>query len=211
MDVEIIASEKRYKRPLDLFVLLAAHVALLPLWLVLWTVLPLLVWLEDRGPVFFVQERVGWGGKRFPMYKFRSMRVAKDDESWSEHTETYDSRVTRVGRLLRRTALDELPQMINLWKGDISFVGPRALPVAMFEDDLKEEPNFNQRLQVRPGLTGLAQVSLPRHCTPPLRLKYDTEYIRTHGLLMDIKLILLSVWLTLTGGWGAGHRQIEDD
>lgn len=205
------ARRRRYKRPLDLAILVLAHLLLLPLWLVLWAVIPLLIWLEDRGPVFYVQERVGWNGRTFSLFKFRSMRVPRGDGPWAEHTEPGDARITRIGRLLRRTALDELPQTINLWKGDISLVGPRALPVPMHERDLAQEPNFAQRLQVRPGLTGIAQVSLPRHCEPTTRLECDLLYIRTQGLLLDLKLILTSVLLTLAGRWGAGRRKIEDD
>ncbi len=200
-----------YKRPFDLTILVIAHVFLLPVWLLLWTLIPLAIWLEDRGPIFFVQQRVGWQGKYFRMYKFRTMRIPKAGEYWSEHTQTNDPRVTRVGRLLQRTALDELPQMINLWKGDISFVGPRPLPVPMFRAALEEESNFSQRLQVRPGLTGLAQVSLPRHCPPSLRIKYDLQYIYAYSLVLDVKLILFSVWLTLTGRWGCGRRRIESE
>ncbi len=211
MDINIQKLEKRYKRPLDLLLLAGAHVLLFPMWLIFWMIIPLLIWLEDRGPIFFVQQRVGWQGKYFRMYKFRTMRVPRAGEYWSEHTLTNDPRVTRVGRLLQRIALDELPQMINLWKGDISFVGPRPLPIPMFKADLEEEPSFIQRLQVRPGLTGLAQISLPRHCPPSLRLKYDLQYISAHSLVLDVKLILFSVWVTLTGRWGSGRREIESE
>ena len=121
-------AERRYKRPLDLTTLVAAHIALLPLWVLLWITIPLCIWIEDRGPIFYVQQRVGRGGRIFGMFKFRSMRVKQDREEWLGSTSTDDPRITKMGRLLRRTALDELPQIINLWKGDTSFVGPRALP-----------------------------------------------------------------------------------
>ena len=202
------ARSLRYKRPLDLAILIAAHVALLPIWALLWAVVPLLVWLEDRGPVFFVQERVGKDGGTFGLIKFRSMRVRKEGEDWAGDTKANDSRLTRVGRVLRRTALDELPQVINLWKGDLSFVGPRALPVGMHEGYVADEPDFVLRLAVRPGLTGLAQLQLARHASARERLDYDSRYIRSASLLLDIKLILLSVLYTLTGRWGTGRRAV---
>ena len=111
-----------------------------------------------------------------------------------------------LGRFLRRTALDEIPQMINLWRGDISFVGPRGLPLKMHEGYVRKEPRFTQRLVVKPGLTGLAQLNLPRHCDARKRLRYDLLYIEKAGLWLDLKTIVISFWLTHTGGWGTGPR-----
>ena len=98
--------------------------------------------------------------------------------------------------------------MINLWKGDISFVGPRALPVAMHQDYVKDEPDFVLRLAVRPGLTGLAQIELARHASARERLHYDSRYIRSASLFLDVRLVLLSVVYTLTGRWGTGRRAV---
>ena len=201
--------EPRYKRPVDLAILVLSHILLFPLWLLLWTLIPLLIWLEDRGPVLYVQERVGRGGRIFGLFKFRSMSVMKEGESWSGFTERDDPRITRIGRLLRSTALDELPQIINLWRGDISLVGPRALPPYMHDDYLKEEPRFARRLRIRPGLTGLSQTRLPRHCGARKRLGYDLLYIRKANLKLDLLLIVQSVWLTLTRQWGKGLRASE--
>jgi lipopolysaccharide/colanic/teichoic acid biosynthesis glycosyltransferase len=203
------AREPRYKRPMDLTILLLAHVVLLPLWLLLWVLIPLLIWLEDRGPVFYRQERVGRGGRSFGLFKFRSMSVMNEGESWPGFTTRDDPRITRIGRLLRSTALDELPQIINLWRGDISLVGPRALPPYMYDDYLKEEPRFARRLRIRPGLTGLSQTRLPRHCGARRRLRYDLLYIREANLMLDLVLIIQSVWLTLTRQWGKGLRASE--
>ena len=124
----------------------------LPLWLVLWLGIPLAVWLEDRGPVFFRQRRVGKNGKEFVFLKFRTM--VQDAESSGLVTADADPRVTRVGRVLRRTALDELPQVINVLRGDMSFVGPRALPVQMHLDAVAEEPRFDQRTAGHAGHDG---------------------------------------------------------
>ena len=200
-------AERRYKRPFDLITLIAAHIALFPLWLLLWIVIPLFIWLEDRGPIFYVQQRVGYRGRTFGMFKFRSMRVQQDREEWLGSTSTNDPRITKIGRLLRRTALDELPQIINLWKGDISFVGPRALPTDMHKGYANEDSDFPLRLQIRPGLTGLSQIKSPRHCSARERLNYDLLYIQQASLYLDVKLIVSSVWLTLTGQWGAGPRE----
>jgi len=199
--------QRRYKRPYDLAVLVVAHLVLLPLWVLLWSLIPLAIWLEDRGPLFFRQQRYGKDGKRFTFLKFRTMVV--DAESAGLVTQDQDPRVTRVGRLLRRTALDELPQLINILRGDMSFVGPRALPTDMHDEALKEEPRFSERLQVTSGLTGVAQLYLPRHCPPGRRLRYDLLYIRKAGLWLDIRLMLRAAWNTLTGSWGTGSRRPE--
>lgn len=196
------ASEARgtlYKRPLDLAILLAAHLALAPVFLVLWAVIPLLVWVEDRGPVFYRQHRPGKGGRLFTILKFRTM-VVNADKIGPAWTQDKDPRVTRVGKVLRRTALDELPSILSIWKGDMSFVGPRALPVK--EQQLLEQqiPGFAGRLNVRPGLTGMAQVYDLKD-EAPTKLRYDLEYIRCMNLLLDVKLILMSARNTLMGRW----------
>jgi lipopolysaccharide/colanic/teichoic acid biosynthesis glycosyltransferase len=197
----------RYKRPYDLAVLAGAHLALLPVWLLLWLCIPLAIWLEDRGPVFFRQRRIGKNGKEFVFLKFRTM--VPDAEDAGLVTADADSRVTRVGRVLRRTALDELPQVINILRGDMSFVGPRALPVQMHLDAVEEEHRFARRSEIIPGLTGIAQLYLPRHCSPRRRVGYDLLYMRKASLWLDIRLMLLAAWNTLTGSWGTGHRRPE--
>lgn len=188
-----------YKRPLDLTILLAAHIVLAPVFLMLWAVIPLLVWLEDRGPVFYRQHRPGKGGRLFTILKFRTM-VVNADKVGPAWTQDKDPRVTRVGKVLRRTALDELPSILSIWKGDMSFVGPRALPVK--EQQLLEAqiPGFAGRLNVRPGLTGMAQVYDLKD-DAPTKLRYDLEYIRRMNLLLDVKLILISARNTLMGRW----------
>ena len=201
--------ESLYKRPLDLAILVLAYLPVLPVWALVWLLISLAIWLEDRGPVFYLQDRVGLNGRVFRLVKFRSMRVRRDDGQWPENTAEDDDRITHVGRFLRRTALDELPQIINLLRGDISLVGPRGLPVKMHEEYVKDEPRFVRRLAVRPGLTGLAQIYLPRHCDARRRLKYDIVYIRRSSHRLDLKVIIISVWLTLTGKWGMGPRVPE--
>jgi len=197
------------KRPYDLAVIAVAHLfpPLTVIWILLWTLVALAIWLEDRGPIFFRQKRSGKDGKVFTFLKFRTMVV--DAEAKGLITESKDQRITRVGRLLRRTALDELPQLINILRGEMSFVGPRPLPVKMCEEEKLVEPRFDERLQVLPGLTGVAQIYLPRHCPARRRLRYDLAYIRKADLWLDVRLMLLAVRNTLLGNWGTGHRETE--
>jgi len=199
-----------YKRPFDLAVVVAAHVLLLPVWVLIWTIVPALIWLDDRGPIFFRQARLGLDGRVFYLFKFRSM-VRDAEKIGAGWTGDNDSRVTRIGKLLRRTGLDEVPQVINIIRGDIGLVGPRALPVRMHKEAMKIEPRFAERLQVRPGGAGLALLRAPRHCSPRRRLRYDLIYIDRAGFWLDVKILILSAWLTLTGKWGTGFRKPEED
>lgn len=195
-----------YKRLLDLTVIALAHIFLFPLWLFLWVTIPLAIILDDGWPVFYRHRRVGKNGERFDALKFRTMlrNADKDDAVWTHEN---DSRVTRVGRILRGTALDELPQIINILKGDMSFVGPRGLGVRMYEYSAQQAPGFERRLQVRPGLTGLAQIYGNRD-NPEEKLSYDLKYIRDKSLWLDIKLLILSVLITIRGRWENRGRKV---
>ncbi len=198
-----------FKRPLDLAILVAAHVALAPLFLLMWLVIPLAIWLEDRGPVFYTQSRLGRGGRAFKVYKFRSMARDAEQHTGAVWAADDDPRITRVGRVLRARALDELPQVINLWKGDLSLVGPRPERPELTEGFASELPNFSERLRVRPGLTGLAQVYGRYSTRPRDKLRYDLLYIRKMSPLLDIKLLLMSVWLTVTGHWHDSRKHFR--
>ena len=188
-----------YKRCFDLVILILAHIVLLPVWLLLWTLIPLLILISGRGPVFHRQERVGRNGRPFTVLKFRTM-VPDADRIGPAWTTEGDSRVTKIGKVLRRTALDELPETLCILKGDMSLVGPRALDVA--EQRRLEEaiPGFRQRLQIRPGMTGLAQV-FDRRDDAEVKLKYDLEYIRSMNPWLDLKLLMLSVLNTVGAQW----------
>lgn len=165
----------------------------------------LLVKAEDGGPVFYTQERWGRGGKKFKAYKFRTM-IPKADEKWGlRPAKENDIRVTRVGRFLRATAMDELPQLINIWKGDMSFVGPRALAAEELNPSSK---GFQERHQIRPGLTGPAQVYAPRDTPFEQKLRYDIGYSQTRTFWGDIRLILLSLRITLLGRWESRQKKI---
>lgn len=192
-----------WKRTLDL---LCSSIGLL-LTLPAWIVLPILIKLEDGGPVFFTQERVGKGGQHFRSLKFRSMTPRGEDDGVCKQAEKEKHRITRVGAFMRRCALDELPQLLNILKGDMSLVGPRAL-LPEEDEHRGEEPvrlidltGYEERHSVRPGLTGLAQVRAPRDLPHREKFRYDLRYVQNRGLWLDLKLILRSVLISLSGRW----------
>jgi lipopolysaccharide/colanic/teichoic acid biosynthesis glycosyltransferase len=197
--VRDLKQEPRYKRPMDLSILLLSHVVLFPVWVLLWIFIALVIWLEDRGPVLYRHQRIGKDGKLFVVCKFRTMVVDADllGPSWSIKD---DPRLTRVGTLLRKMALDEIPSLLSIFKGDLSFVGPKALNEE--EQYLLEQqiPGFEKRLTIRPGLTGLAQI-YNRSDDPEAKLKYDLQYIEQVNVWMDCFLIVRSVLNTLRAKW----------
>ena len=159
--------------------------------------LALIIRLESPGPALYRQERLGKDGKPFTLYKFRSMRqdAEADGPQWAK---VRDSRCTRVGQFLRKTRLDELPQLWNIFKGEMSFVGPRperACFYAKFETYIK---GFSKRMAVTPGLTGLAQVNGGYDLEPEEKIVWDMEYIRTRSIGMDIRCILRTFTLVFT-------------
>lgn len=174
----------------------------------LWALIALLIKLDDGGPIFYAQERVGRGGGRFRSLKFRSMIPDADRRFGPRQADVADARVTRVGRWLRATAMDELPQLWNIARGDMSFVGPRALMPAEIEVNghgeavpIEAVPGFRERHRVAPGLTGLAQVYADRDIPRRHKFKYDLVYVRRQSLALDLKLIALSFWITARGKW----------
>ena len=197
-----VIQQGRYKRPFDLTVLLVGHLVLLPLWVLIWIMVPLAIWLGDRGPVFYKQQRVGKQGRIFTLVKFRTM-VQDAELSGPMWTTEGDPRVTAVGKVLRRTALDELPGVFSILKGDMSLVGPRALDVEEQRWLEQEIPGFADRLEVLPGLTGLAQV-YDRTDSAQKKLDYDLEYVQRGNFWLDLKLIVLSIRNTMIAKWD--HR-----
>jgi sugar transferase (PEP-CTERM system associated) len=185
------------KRLLDVLVAAAGLIVALPLMLLV----ALAVRLDSPGPVFFRQERVGRGGRQFTVWKFRSMRIDAEagGARWAVEG---DPRITRVGRFIRKTRLDELPQLWNVLVGDMSLVGPRP-ERQMFVDQLKEQcPWYEQRLVVRPGLTGWAQVKAPYASTfeeSIEKLKFDLYYIKNLSLFLDISILLSTARIVLLG------------
>ena len=168
--------------------------------------------LEDGGPVFFHQPRVGQNGALFTVLKFRSMIVRDDRDHSLRQASAGDSRITRIGRLMRATAMDELPQLVNIFKGDMSFVGPRALMPGEIETGgdgrviaMEEIAGYRERTAVQPGLTGIAQIYAPRDVTRRHKFRYDRLYVKRRSFWLDIRLILLSFWISMRGTWE--HRQ----
>jgi putative colanic acid biosynthesis UDP-glucose lipid carrier transferase len=157
----------------------------------------LLIALESQGPVIFRQRRSGLKGAVFAIYKFRTMRVMEDGANVTQ-AQRGDSRITRLGRLLRRASLDELPQLFNVLKGDMSLVGPRPHALAHDQYFAQMVPDYVQRFEAKPGMTGLAQVSGLRGEIRDLphmhaRVTRDLEYIRTWSLALDARILFLTV------------------
>jgi lipopolysaccharide/colanic/teichoic acid biosynthesis glycosyltransferase len=210
------ASQKRAsmlwaKRPFDMLLSGLGLVGSTPLW----ALIALGIKLEDGGPVFYGQRRVGRGGKVFMSRKFRSMIPDADRTYGLLQAGENDHRITRVGKILRATAMDELPQLWNIFTGEMSFVGPRALVPEEVEVNgngelipIEEIPGYAERHQVRPGLTGLAQVYAPRDIPRRQKFKLDRLYIKNHTFLMDLRLIALSFWITFRGRWEHRGRKI---
>jgi lipopolysaccharide/colanic/teichoic acid biosynthesis glycosyltransferase len=202
------ASRPALKRLFDASLAAAGLVLSAPVW----ALAAALIKLEDGGPVFYRQERVGQNGVVFDVLKFRSMVVDAERDRAPLQASARDPRVTRIGRLMRATAMDELPQLVNILRGDMSFVGPRALRPGEIEAEgdgrlvaLEEVPGYGQRAAVQPGLTGIAQIYAPRDVTRRHKFRYDRVYVRRRSFWLDIRLIVLSFWISMRGTWE--HRQ----
>lgn len=157
----------------------------------------LAVRLEDGGPALFKQERVTVGGRKFDIYKFRSM-VVDAEKDGAQFSSRHDSRITKVGKFIRATRLDELPQFLNILKGDMSIVGPRPERQQYIDEFCQETPEFIYRLKVKAGLTGYAQIYGKYNTTPLDKLKLDLMYIETYSVLMDIRLMFLTLKIMFT-------------
>jgi len=180
----------------------------------LWALIAIAIRIDTRGPVFYGQARVGEGGRIFRMLKFRSMIVDAEKNTGPMPAGEDDQRVTRVGRLLRATAMDELPQLWNIFRGDMSVVGPRALRPEEIDIDsagrpvpLQAIPGFAARSAIPPGLTGIAQIYARRDVSRRQKFRFDRLYIRRQSMLLDVRLILLSFWITARGTWEARERK----
>ena len=193
----------KLKRPLDLLMIIAGLLfpLLWPLWLIVIFIIPLLIWIEDRGPIFYSQNRIGKNKKVFKVIKFRTMIPEAEKASGAVWSTKDDPRITRIGHLLRRTALDEIPQLLNILKGEMSFVGPRAERPELHEKFSKEIPGFDKRLDVTPGLSGLAQINGSYDLDPKEKLVFDIDYSKKMSLFFDIKIIIVSVFNSISARW----------
>jgi lipopolysaccharide/colanic/teichoic acid biosynthesis glycosyltransferase len=197
----------RFKRPLDLLIAVPLVILFAPLM----ALIAVMIVLDSPGPAIFVQERIGRGRRPFLMRKFRSMYIGNDDASHREAAANWfagvaapdgyklrrDARVTRVGRVLRRTSLDELPQLFNVLRGEMSLVGPR--PAIGYELDHYADWHY-LRFNVRPGVTGLWQVSGRDWVPASEMMRMDCDYVRRSSPLIDLKILALT--LPSLVGWG---------
>jgi lipopolysaccharide/colanic/teichoic acid biosynthesis glycosyltransferase len=189
------------KRLLDLAASTAGLILLSPLVFAVC----LLLWWEDPGPLFFVKNSVGRGGRSFRQWKLRTMVRGAEAESGPVWAEKDDERVLRIGRLLRRTALDELPQLANILIGQMSVVGPRPQRTVLVAEYLRQLPAYADRHRLPPGLAGLAQVAGHYYITPHQKLRFDRLYLEHAGLGFDLRLLLIAFavvfWLRWQPGW----------
>lgn len=197
------------KRAFDILLAGLGLVASAPLW----AVIAAAIKVEDRGPVFFAQDRVGLGGRRFRALKFRSMIPDAEATTGAVQAVPDDPRATAVGRALRATAMDELPQLWNIFRGDMSFVGPRALRPGEVDVagsrlvQIDQIPGYAARTAVRPGLTGIAQIYAARDIPRRQKFRYDRLYVRRQSMWLDLRLILLSFWISFLGTWESRGRK----
>lgn len=173
------------KRIFDIILVVPAVLVFLPVFIVLW----LLIRLDSTGPTVFKQERAGKNGIPFTFYKFRTMRIDVDPFGPSPKSAD-DQRITKIGKFLREYSLDELPQLFNVVKGNMSIVGPRPL----YMEQVKEwNERQKKRLFAKPGITGLAQISGRGELTREEKLEYDVQYVENAGLWLDIKIIFITI------------------
>jgi undecaprenyl phosphate N,N'-diacetylbacillosamine 1-phosphate transferase len=182
----------RLKRCLDFVIALFALLVLLPVFLVI----SIVIKLDSSGPIVFKQKRLGYKGKVFNIYKFRTMCVGAENSGDGLIIKSdSDARITKVGNFLRKSSLDELPQLLNIVKGDMAIVGPRP-PVVYFPyNGYEQYPKWaKKRFIVRPGITGLAQIKVRNSVPWDERIKYDIDYIDKQSIMLDLKIIFLTAF-----------------
>ena len=183
---------KFFKRAFDI---LFSLFAMIFLGLIFIVVAPIIK-IEDKGPVFYTAERLGRKGKIFKMYKFRSMYVNSPDlrnKDGSTFNSDHDPRVTKIGRILRKTSLDEFPQFVNVLKGDMSFIGPRAFVATYYQGYDSLDEMRKKRLEVRPGVTGYSQAYYRNSITKDEKIKYDVYYVENLSFLLDLKVFFKTI------------------
>ena len=194
MEAEVIEMYQYIKRAMDIiFSSILLLLGAIPM-----IVVALLVKLDSKGPVLFKQERLGVNGKVFKMYKFRSMIVNAEHQGSGVYSGKGDSRVTRIGRILRATSIDELPQLINILKGEMSFIGPR--PALTYHPWPYEEYTTEQKkmFAVRPGITGWAQVNGRKEVEWPRRIELNVWYVEHMSFALDMKIFFRTIFKVIT-------------
>lgn len=175
------------KRMLDIFLSLLALIVLLPFWIIF----AIIIKLESPGPILFKQKRIGKNKKNFMIYKFRTMRTDTPKDMPTHMLKNAESYITKFGNIMRKTSIDELPQIINILKGDMSIIGPR--PALWNQEDLINERDKYNANDIRPGLTGWAQVNGRDELEIPVKAKFDGEYIEKMSLWFDIKIFFKTI------------------
>ncbi|MBF0454654.1 MAG: TIGR03013 family PEP-CTERM/XrtA system glycosyltransferase [Magnetococcales bacterium] len=205
--VEQGSGQELFKKIFDISLSLIFLFATLPLMLL--TSLAIMIESRGRGPIFYVQERVGFNGRVFSVMKFRSMRTDAEQDGVARWAQQNDSRITFVGHFIRKTRLDELPQFFNVLRGEMSFIGPRPERPVFVEMLKKKIPYYSERLRVKPGITGWAQVrygyGASEHDAAE-KLKYDLYYVKNHGIFLDLLVLIHSVEVVLFGAGASGPR-----
>lgn len=190
----LTAEQKILKRMLDIAVSIPAIIILLPLM----ALTAVAIKADSKGPVIYSQERVGQYGKTFKVYKFRSMKQDAEAQSGPVLAKEGDSRITKVGRFIRATRIDELPQLFNVLKGEMSIVGPRPERPFFVEQFIKEKPEYAYRHNVKPGITGLAQIAGKYNTTAYDKLIYDLIYIQEISIKTDLIIMLQTLKVLIT-------------
>ena len=189
LDVEDKPVYSFFKRAFDIVAsLLAIIVLAIPM-----AIIALAIVIDSKGGAIYKQERLGLNGAEFTLYKFRTMKADAEKECGATWAAENDERCTNVGKLLRASRLDELPQLFNILKGDMSIVGPRPERAIFYDEFEAYIDGFSQRLRIVPGLTGLAQISGGYDLAPEEKIAYDLEYIETRSALLDLKIIFKTV------------------
>lgn len=190
----LTAEQKILKRMLDIAVSIPAIIILLPLM----ALTAIAIKADSKGPVIYSQERVGQYSKTFKVYKFRSMKQDAEAKSGPVLAKEGDSRITKVGRFIRATRIDELPQLFNVLKGEMSIVGPRPERPFFVEQFIKEKPEYAYRHNVKPGITGLAQIAGKYNTTAYDKLIYDLIYIQEVSIKTDLIIMLQTLKVLIT-------------
>lgn len=180
------------KRLIDIVISLIVLILFLPIWIVV----AIMIKATSHGPIFFLQDRPGQHKKIFKVYKFRTMKLGSEKMVKGQEVMKDDDRVTSIGKFLRRSKIDEIPQVLNVLKGEMSLVGPRPERIASLED---YDDEISKRLNVKPGMTGLSQVSGNIYLDLQDRYKFDVYYAENYSLWLDIRIIFRTIGVVLQG------------